>query len=286
MCIFFREPFLLFLRTTLDCLPVDFLTPEELDISMDFENKENFQEVLEASQVSADVADEQELLVEESLELNRQKKTLSAEDYQKFLDGLAQANKKIISVTPLDAHDRNLVQEVVACLLELKNEVLAKRQESLRQSNFIKEKVNVLITSGKVQIHQDEYKKSEESVVQYAGLLDNIVAEIDSEINYFNLFTGNDLPGQVVAWAKEPDTFVEYIREKIRFIKKYVKSIRKDLNVSFSRYNFGFQAQIKRVLQVEAYVRYHEHLEDQARAAAEKKGAINESEGSAANRSA
>jgi len=133
----------------------------------------------------------------------------------------------------------------------------------LRQSIFIKDKVASLVTSGKVQIHQDEYKKSEESVTQYAGLLDNIMVEIDSEISYFGLFLGEELPGQVVAWMSEPDDFIAYIKEKVRFIKKYVKSIRKDLNISFSRYNFGFQAQIKRILQVEVYVRYHENLEAQ-----------------------
>lgn len=231
---------------------------------MEFENKDMTAVLPEAQTEKQnttafdEAAEAQELLVEDSLELNRQRKTLSAEEYQQFLDGLTKANKKIIKVTPLDLADSRLVEDVLLCLVELQNEVLLKRDESMRQSQFIKDKVESLVTSGKVQIHQDEYKKSEESVIQYAGLLDNIVHEIASEINYFGLFISAELPGQVVAWATEPDDFVVYIREKVRFIKKYAKSIRKDLNISFSRYNFGFQAQIKRILQVEAYVRYQE----------------------------
>lgn len=230
---------------------------------MELENKDMIttpSEALNASSFEEAVQD-QELLVEDSLELNRQLKTLSTEEYQHFLDNLTKANKKIILVKPLTVGDKRLVEDVLLCLIELKNDVLQKRDEAMRQSLFIKEKVGTLVTSGKVQIHQDEYRKSEESVTQYAGLLDNIIIEIDSEINYFGLFMGNDLPGQVVAWMSEPDDFFIYIKEKVRFIKKYVKSIRKDLNISFSRYNFGFQAQIKRILQVEAYIRYHENLE-------------------------
>lgn len=234
---------------------------------MEFENKDIAPVLPETQNLVApeEAPEAQELLVEDSLELNRQRKTLSAEEYQQFLENLAKANKKIIQVKALESVDKHLIEEVLVCLAELKNEVLHKRDEAMRQSVFIKEKVGSLVTSSKVQIHQDEYKKSEESVTQYAGLLDNIVAEIDSEINYFGLFIGEELPGQVVAWAPEPDDFITYIREKVRFIKKYVKSIRKDLNISFSRYNFGFQAQIKRILQVEAYIRYHEDLEAQAR---------------------
>lgn len=235
---------------------------------MEFENKDMTSVLPEAQNVvtSEDAIEAQELLVEDSLELNRQRKTLSTEEYQKFLDNLTKTNKKIIKVTPLDLTERRLIEDVLLCLTELKNEVLQKRDESMRQGQFIKDKVESLITSGKVQIHLDEYKKSEESVIQYAGLLDNIVNEIESEINYFCLFISEDLPGQVVAWATEPDDFGTYIKEKVRFIKKYAKSIRKDLNISFSRYNFGFQAQIKRILQVEAYVRYHENLQQQAQA--------------------
>ncbi len=241
---------------------------------MEFENKE-MTSVLPEAQTEAqsaagleESAEAQELLVEDSLELNRQRKTLSTEEYQQFLDNLSKANKKIIKVTPLEVVEQRLVEDVLLCLSELKNEVLQKRDEAMRQSKFIKDKVESLVTSGKVQIHQDEYKKSEESVIQYAGLLDNIVHEIESEINYFSLFISEELPGQVVAWATEPDDFAFYIREKVRFIKKYAKSIRKDLNISFSRYNFGFQAQIKRILQVEAYVRYHENVQQQAQARA------------------
>jgi hypothetical protein len=232
---------------------------------MELENKDmaNKLPVTENNSVQDESVQDQELLVEDSLELNRQRKSLSPEEYEKFLESLTKANKKIIPVKPLSMSDVALVEEVLVCLVELKGEVLQKRDESVRQSQFIKDKVSTLVVSGKVQIHQDEYKKSEESVLQYAGLLDNIVTEIDSEISYFSLFIAKEMPGSVVAWMSEPDDFIVYIKEKVKFIKKYVKSIRKDLNISFSRYNFGFQAQIKRILQVEAYVKYQEHMNAQ-----------------------
>jgi hypothetical protein len=196
----------------------------------------------------------QELLVEETLELDQQKAALSAEEYQKFLVQLEQAGKKIIATKPLVAEELFLVQDLLNCLTQLQAEVLVKRDAALQHSTLIKDKVQALIASGKVRINQDEYVQSEESVNQYAGLLDNIVNEVENEMNFFRRFTANAMPTQVVAWLHEPDDFNEFIKAKVKFVKKYVKSIKKDLNVSFSRYNFGFQSQISRITYVEKYV--------------------------------
>ena len=206
----------------------------------------------------------QELLPEDSFEFNKQVKNLSAEDYEKLANKLAQEGKKTITVKPLLESEKSFIADVLSCLKELKSEVLSKQHDAVGQSLFIKEKVSSLVTSGKVLIHQDEYKKSEESVTQYAGLLDNIVIEIDSECDFFNQLVSDSLPPLVIAWANEPDNFNDYVMKKVRFVKKYIKSIRKDLNISFSRYNFGFQAQFKRILHVVAYIRYHENAEFQS----------------------
>lgn len=240
---------------------------------MELENKNMtnnaFDEKTSKSAFIADEPEEQEILIDDSLELARKSKEMSEEEWQVFVAGLAQNNKKVIPVVALGTH-QVLVNEILQSLSHLGDEVLLKRDEAVKQSQAIKAKVGLLVESGKVHINQDEYHKSEESVIQYAGLLENIVNEITGEIAFFGLFVSDKAPRHVVVWNEDPDDFIEFIKAKVRFIKKYVKSIRKDLNISFSRYNFGFQAQIKRILQVEAYIRYHDSLRTQDFKAAEQ----------------
>lgn len=256
--------FCYFLQQRYTCFSNDiFLIIARLGAIMELENKNvttvPLDENSATSAFTGDVAEEQEILIEDSLELDRQSKAMSPEEWQNFVAGLAQDYKKVIPVVPLGS-DQSLISEILFSLSQLGDEVLLKRDEAVKQSQDIKAKVSALVESGKVHINQDEYQKSEESVIQYAGLLENIVNEITGEIAFFGLFSTDNAPKHVVVWNEDPDDFLEFIKAKVRFIKKYVKSIRKDLNISFSRYNFGFQAQIKRILQVEAYIRYHDNL--------------------------
>ena len=117
---------------------------------MELENKDITATLSEAQNASGleESSQDQELLVEDSLELNRQRKTLSPEEYQQFQDNLKEAHKKIVQVKPLTVADKRLVEDVLLCLIELKNEVLQKRDEAIRQSLFIKDKVSSLVTSG------------------------------------------------------------------------------------------------------------------------------------------
>jgi hypothetical protein len=196
------------------------------------------------------------MLIDDSLALNNRQESLSPEQYEQLLSKLNNEHKKVISVGTISDSEKVFIRDITNMLHVLRGEVEAKKEGAIKQSFFIKAKVQELINSGKVQIHEDEYKRSEESVIQYAGLLDNIIVEIDNELNFFGLFLADQTPSQIVVWMNEPDSFHEYLLGKISFIKKYIKNIRKDLNVSFSRYTFGFQAQIQRILQVEAYIHY------------------------------
>lgn len=259
--------FLLFFLTTIHLFSKRyFLIIARLGAIMELENKNvtasAFDENASSSAFTVDESEEQEILIDDSLELARKSREMSEEEWQTFVAGLAQNNKKVIPVVALGSNQL-LVNEILQSLSQLGDEVLLKRDEAVKQSQAIKAKVAQLVESGKVHINQDEYHKSEESVIQYAGLLENIVNEITGEIAFFGLFASDKSPKHVVVWKEDPEDFVEFIKAKVRFIKKYIKSIRKDLNISFSRYNFGFQAQIKRILQVEAYIRYHDSLRAQ-----------------------
>lgn len=207
---------------------------------------------------------EGEVLVEDSLALNSQEAGEKRESLDDLVARLDAESKKIIEIGQIQPHVQDEIEKMVMLLAELKAEVFDKKSEAISQSEIIKDKVNALVQSGKVQIDQGEYERSAASVLQYAALLDSITAEVDMELAFFGLFFSDKQPQKMVVWKDEPNDFAGFVGAKSRYIKKYVKNIRKDLNVSFSRYVYGFRAQNERILQVEAYIRYQDRLQEQA----------------------
>ncbi len=174
---------------------------------------------------------------------------------EKFLAQLAQSDKKIVAADHLNEGLKNNLVGVVEELKNLHDEVANKKQDVLSRSHSIKERVELLVQAGKVHIDQDEYAKSEVSVVRYADLLDGIGAELQSEINYFSLFLGDNRPKHIIAQKNSSDVFDSVMQEKVKTIKRYLKTIKRDLSVSYSRYCFGFDSQIKRINYIEAMLK-------------------------------
>jgi hypothetical protein len=163
-------------------------------------------------------------------------------------------HKKLLPVKPIDQELKQRFQETLGGLVVLKEEILHRLDDALTRSALIKEKVDLLLYSGKVQVDEEEYKNSETSVHHYAQLLHNIVNDIEQEIQTFSGLIADTLPSYFVVSKEESDVFTIFIEDKIKALKKYIKNIRKDLNVSDSRYRYGFDAQMKRITYIERFV--------------------------------
>ena len=141
----------------------------------------------------------------------------------------------------------------------LKNEVLKKKVLAREKSLLIKSKVDYLLESGKVNVDKTEYEKSEVSVEKYTELLTHIVGEIDHETAYFQQFIAEEQPQNIVVPKDFEGDFQVFFKKKVKHARKYAKNIRKDLNVSYSRYCFGFDAQLRRISFIESYLRSIKH---------------------------
>lgn len=173
------------------------------------------------------------------------------EDLNKQLDA---AHKKLLPTEPLSEEAKKRFHESLESLLVLKEEILRKLDDALNRSALIKQKVDRLLHSGKVQVNEEEYKNSEISVQHYAQLLHNIVNDIEQEMNSFSALMSDKMPQYFIIGKDEPANFSDFIEEKMKAIRKYSKNIRKDLNVSDSRYRYGFDAQMKRISYIERFV--------------------------------
>src|SRR5579872_3851646 len=92
-----------------------------------------------------------------------------------------QENRKEIIITVISDQTRNKLIEVLDALGQLQQEVILKQMQAVDKNKQIKARVQVLMESGKVQIDQEEFNRSEVSVLRYADVLNQIIVEVEQE---------------------------------------------------------------------------------------------------------
>lgn len=174
---------------------------------------------------------------------------------EKFLDQLAHANKKIIAVNKLTDLSRSQILQVIDELSTLHRDVSKKNNEIQAKSVMIRQKVDALLGSGKVNIDQAEYKKSEASILQYSTMLNNICSELEAEKDFFSLFLSDKCPSHVIVLSKASDCFEEIAAIRVRLLRSYLKTVCRDLSISYSRYSYGFETQLNRISYIESCIK-------------------------------
>lgn len=161
---------------------------------------------------------------------------------------------KQIKVQPLpDALKKQLVA-AVGLLGELRTEIENKKVGALEKRDIIKAKIDALRASEKVNIDDAEFKKSEESVQHFVQLLDKMIQEVSADEKFYASLTQDNPPESMTAFKFDSDDFLQLVTSRIVSIKKYVKNAKRDLSISYSRYCFGFDAQIRQINYVEYVV--------------------------------
>ncbi len=198
-----------------------------------------------------------------STEIEEQKESVSAEQFaqenqeinpelvaQETGQSLAEFTKQV-AVTPLPNEVKKQLISSVALLTELRQEIENKKAGALEKRAIIKAKIDALRASEKVNIDDAEFKKSEESVEHFVQLLDKMIQEVASDEKFYASLTQDTPPATMTAFKFDSDDFLQLISSRIVSIKKYVKNAKRDLSISYSRYCFGFDAQIRQINYVE-----------------------------------
>lgn len=187
--------------------------------------------------------------------IEEEARSASQEEALKYSDEELQKRElKKIAVTPVSDY---LKKDAIYLLTEMEAlcvDVAGKYTYATEQNTFIKNKVDTLSSSQDVVINREEYQKSEESVEKYLELLKGIIAEIQNEMSYFIVFLKDKTPQYLIVPQDDTDSFELFFAQKTRVVKKYIKDMKKDLNISYSRYCFGFEAQINRMAGIEYYL--------------------------------
>lgn len=167
------------------------------------------------------------------------------------------ATQKYLYINPVDQAMKERLKKVVEELVVVRLDIFNKKVEIVTKRELIKEKIKFLNESKQIRIDKTEFEKTEKSAQDYIRLLDGIIHELSGEIGYYNVFASDEKPpvDKVVVPLKSPDKIEDYLELQMNGIRRYLKTVKRDINISFSRYTFGFDEQLKHLSFVESYVK-------------------------------
>lgn len=180
-----------------------------------------------------------------------QQAELSAEELLKKVE---EKNGKILPFNRLDADTNSQFIAALTELAALRDELMTKVIEARQHNEVIKSRVDQLVEAKKIHVNSEHYNHFDQSITTYVNLLLNISQELEAELIHFVPYTTETPPPVIMVHKDDVDDTTLYFIQKIRWIKRHVKTIRKDLMVSFSRYSFGFDSQMKQLDAIEAYM--------------------------------
>ena len=175
-------------------------------------------------------------------------------DQKEFETFLAEKKLHLMRPEELTLPQKAIVTQVAESLLNLKNDVDEKKDYIEKNIKAINEKVEKLTKSNKVKINHKEREQAKENVSRYSMLLDNIAMEIVQELSFFAGILSETPPKAFVVPISFPNSFIVYLAFRIKGGQRYVKNIIKSITVSFSRYRYSFEEQLKRLDVMKHYI--------------------------------
>lgn len=182
---------------------------------------------------------------------------------EKLMQLAREGKKPLLFTPPHSAQCLSLLDAGLNQLAALKAKISDIQTKVGEQSGHIDERLQKLKDNPIIKI-DTENKEAKASVEQYTQLLTRIAEEIDFESGLLTNYRSLDSQTVLPVWAHEPDEFDAYIKAKIGRVKKQIKKIERDLNVSFSRYQFSFDKQCKNLTNMEALIAYNMKLQEAA----------------------
>lgn len=166
-------------------------------------------------------------------------------------------SKLLLFEPPLSDESRTHITEILAQLNDLVKDILGIKEAVLNQNSTIKARVLGLEEAGKEFDFSIDTEHADANIAQYTQLLERIIEEINLEKSKHEERLALRETTYIAALDSKATTFDQFIREDVSTAKKQVKKIRKDLNVSFSRYQISFQNQMARFARMEFVINYN-----------------------------
>ena len=184
---------------------------------------------------------------------------VETESTQEKAKNLLQEHLKEIAVTSVAPDVKVRFQVVIESLKSLTREVAAKKEIILDKKRVIKEKLDLLRSFKSITIDEIEFKRSHTSTEEYLKILEKMLVEVEQDRDFYLSLISDVPPKTILVFKFETDDFGYHLEQRIKTIKKYIKTAMRDLSVSFSRYSFGLDAQINQLNYVEVVAKNKEN---------------------------
>lgn len=173
--------------------------------------------------------------------------------------------QKFIPLTPISSNLKNQITRALETFLQVRQDFSTKKLDLANKRQLIKEKISSLTETKKVNLDKNEFEKTEKIANDYIKLLDSIINELTNEIGYYYIFISNEKPPfeKIVVPLSAPDSLENYLEIQISGAKRYLKNVKRDISISFSRYSFGCDEQLKHLSFVESYLKSKESIKKQ-----------------------
>jgi hypothetical protein len=168
--------------------------------------------------------------------------------------------QKFLHIKPVSQDFKIGLKKILEELVLMRLDIFNKKVAIVTKQEVIKEKITLLSESKKVRIDKKEFERSEKSAHSYTQLLDGIINELSGEIAYYNVFASDEIPpiDKIAVPLQAPDKIEDYLAVQMNGVKRYLKNVKRDIAISFSRYTFGFDEQLKHLTFVESYIKSKE----------------------------
>ncbi len=147
------------------------------------------------------------------------------------------------------------VKKVFLDLNEFKLEVDSVSDKFKEKTDELKSRLVSLAKTGQIKIDKDEQEKNDKQIDAYRNFIEDVDKEVNSEVNFLTDVLSDNPPKTLRVFKGGSDDSNLVLEYKIKSIKKYVKKMRKDLRISFSKYDFSLSNQIKNLIYLEAHIK-------------------------------
>ncbi len=138
--------------------------------------------------------------------------------------------------------------EAFSEILDLYTEIEHKRNGLIDVNISLKEKLDALKAVNKITVNQDVFDTNEESINRYITLIGELIKEVREEVELVAMMIQCKkvyiTHAPTAAYPHDP---FEILKNKVKGTRRYIKNVRRDINVSYSRYSFGLNAQMKQI---------------------------------------
>lgn len=197
-------------------------------------------------------------IISDVSEVEKQEQKLATDELkqkqEQFLKEFLEKNTKELSLPDLLPEFKKNISKIIEELEKVKKEVDEKRTSFVEQYQIVENKLEALTKSGGIKLNEEDFKKSQDSFVKYEDSLRRVFAEVSGDIDFYTTLISQNPPKTIKVFKDSTDNANLYLDEKLRSSKRYIKSMLKDVRVSYSRYNVGLQEQIRKLDYLASYL--------------------------------